>query len=249
MIEILLASFVIMLASLAGKITTWRWAGSTVERNIDFFTSFSAGVFLIVAYHLATETIEHTASAAVGFAWIVVGALTVWLLFKFLPVLHHHDMGHAHTGHRIDPRRLLFSDGLHNIGDGLVLAAAFAASGALGLAAALSIFFHELVQEISEFFVLREGGYSVQRALTLNFAVSSTILVGALGGFFLLELFEIIEAPLLGLSAGAFLVVVLGDLIPHSIKASHERSHMFKHLLWFILGAFLMFGVSLFGGH
>jgi len=249
MVEILIACALIMFASLVGVLTVWGKAGRVVERNLDFLTSFAAGVFLIVAYHLAEETLEHATSLGAGLIWILGGALALWIIFKLLPNLHRHAHGHEHQGHTIDPRRLLISDGIHNIGDGIVLAASFAASATLGVAAALSIFFHELVQEISEFFVLREGGYSVRRALSFNFLVSSTILIGAFGAYFLLDLFELIEVPLLGFSAGAFLVVVLGDLIPHSIKASHERSHIFRHLLWFGLGALLMFGVSSLGGH
>lgn len=249
MIELLGACALIMAASLVGVFSVWRRAGDLVEENLDLLTSFSAGVFLIVAYHLAEEAVEHAETFGVGLAWLIGGALVTWLLFKFLPALHTHARGHAHEGHVIDPRRLLLSDGLHNVGDGIVLAASFMASSALGVVTAFSIFVHEVVQEISEFFVLREAGYSVRRALTFNVAVSSTILLGALGAYFLLDLFEMIEAPLLGFSAGAFLVVVLGDLIPHSLRATQDRSHAVLHLVWFLTGAILMYLVSQLGGH
>ena len=48
-----------MLASLVGVFAVWGKAGSLIEENLDFLTSFSAGVFLIVAYHLGEETLEH----------------------------------------------------------------------------------------------------------------------------------------------------------------------------------------------
>lgn len=249
MIAILLASLGIMFASLVGVLVVWGKAGRVVERHLDYLTSFSAGVFLIVAYHLGEETLAHAESAGAGLMWILGGALVIWILFNLLPNLHAHAHGHEHEGHMVDPRRLLISDGIHNIGDGVVLATSFLASTGLGVAAALSIFFHEIVQEISEFFVLREGGYSARRALSYNFLVSSTILLGSLGAYFLLDLFELVEVPLLGLSAGAFLVVVLGDLIPHSIKASHDRSHIVRHLVWFGIGIGLMFVISALGGH
>jgi zinc and cadmium transporter len=247
MTEILTAALLIMIASLVGVLMVWGKAGRVVERNLDYLTSFAAGVFLIVAYHLGEETLKHAASPAVGLMWILAGALFIWLAFKLLPLLHVH--GHEHEGHTIDPRRLLMSDAVHNVGDGIVLATSFMASSALGAVAAVSIFFHELVQEIGEFFVLREGGYSARRALVFNFFVSSTILLGALGAYFLLDLFELIEVPLLGFSAGAFLIVVLADLIPHSLKARSSHSHIMQHLLWFIVGALLMFSVSSLGGH
>lgn len=249
MTELLIASFVVMAASLVGKLTTWRAVGPLLERNLDYLTSFSAGVFLVVAYHLAGETLAHAVSPGAAVAWILGGALGVWLLFKLLPSLHEHRHGHEDEGHVIDTRRVLFSDGLHNVGDGMVLAAAFAVNVPLGVAAAISILIHELVQEVSEFFILREAGYSTRQALILNFLVSSTILVGALGAYFLLGLFELVEVPLLGLSTGAFLVVVLGDLIPHSLKTSHGWRHVVRHLGWFVAGVVLMWGVSFFAAH
>ena len=105
------------------------------------------------------------------------------------------------------------------------------------------------VQGISEFFVLIGGGYSPRQALTLNFIISSTILVGSVGGYFLLDSMEILEVPLLGLAAGAFLIVVLHDLIPHSIRSSTERLHYMKHLVWFAIGVILMFIISLLFAH
>lgn len=241
MIELIAAAVLVMCASLIGVVSVWRQAGERIERNLHFLISFSAGVFLVIAYHLATETIGHAGSLREGMTWIFAGALGTWVLFKFLPALHAHH-GHRESG--IDTRRLILSDGFHNFGDGIVLAAAFTASSALGAVAAASIFVHELVQEVSEFFVLRAGGYSTKRALALNFAVSSPILIGAVGGYFLLDSFEVLEVPLLGIAAGAFLVVVLHDLIPHSVRDSIARSHHVRHVAWFLIGALLMAGVS-----
>jgi len=67
-----------------------------------------------------------------------------------------------------------------------------------------------------------------------------------LGGFFLLESFETLEVPLLGLASGAFLVVVFHDLIPHSVRSSKRENLYWRHLLWFLIGAVLMFAVSIF---
>ena len=232
-----------MLASLAGVVSLWGSLGGLIERNLGFLASLSAGVFVVVVFRLAQEALEHAGSPAWGLGWILAGALGAWALFKFVPVLH------THVGHEApNPRRLLLADGLHNIGDGIFLAASFAASGALGGAAALSVFVHELVQEISEFFVLRRGGYGVKKALLLNLLVSASILVGAVGGYFFLTQFEVLEAPIIGLSVGVFLVVVLGDLIPHSLR--HSRlSHALLHLLWFAGGLLLMIMISLLVGH
>ena len=246
MIEILAASLLVMFASLAGVFSLWQRAEKIIERNLDFLISFSAGVFVVIVYRLSVETIEHAGQAVLGFTWILIGALFIWTVFKLLPALHMH----AETVEtRINPRRILVSDSIHNIGDGVLLAATFSVSVALGVVTTASILIHEVLQEISEFFILRKGGYTPQKALSLNFFTSSSILVGSVGGFFFLELFEYLESPLLGFAAGALLVGVLTDLIPHSIGGSYERLHYVKHILLFLIGVSLMLAVSVFITH
>lgn len=248
MIELIGLSLLIMFASLVGVITVWGRAGSFIERNLDYLVSFSAGVFLVFLYGLASEAVEHAVTPAWGLGWLLCGALLIWLIFKILPGAHTHVHQHNDESH-IDPRRLLVTDSIHNVADGIFLAASYAVSPALALVAGISIVIHEALQEISEFFVLRDGGYSTRKALGINFLTSSTVLVGSVGGYFLLDMFEVIEGPLLGLAAGGILVVVLHDLIPHSIRGAHSTMHYARHLAWFVLGALLMFFVSSFGGH
>ncbi len=246
---LLISCAAIMLASLVGVFFISNGAGRFFERNMGYLVSFSSGVFIIIAYGLATETLEHAPSLSQGLLYIFLGAIGIWTLFKLLPGLHDHpEKGHAHS-HPIDPRRVLMSDAFHNAGDGILLAASFAVSPALGLAAALSVFVHELLQETSEFFVLRAAGYPVGKALKWSFVVSSTVLIGAMGGYFFLDAFESLEPVLLGLSAGAFLAVVLGDLIPHSVRDAKSSSHYAAHLAWFALGAVLMFLLKALLGH
>lgn len=238
-----------MLASLVGALFISASANAFLQRNLGFLVSFSAGVFAVIAYGLATEVLEHASSVGQGLLFIFLGAVGVWLLFKLLPTLHDHpERGSTHS-HPLDARRVLISDSFHNVGDGILLAASFVAGPALGIAAAVSIFIHEMVQEVSEFFVLRAAGYSVRQALARNLLVSAAILPGAIGGYYFLELFESLEPVVLGLSAGAFLVVVLGDLIPHSVREARSSSHSLAHVVWFAVGMVLMFSLTQVFGH
>ncbi len=241
MLQIILASLIIMLASLIGVISVWKNVGKIIENNLHYLVSFSAGVFLFISYQLSLETIEHSHTIQTGLLWILIGMFGLWLIFKILPTFHHHhDNEEIHNHSFIDARRIILSDGLHNIGDGILLVTSFAVSSVLGWTTALSIFIHEIIQEVSEFFVLKGAGYSTKKALGVNFLISFTILIGSLGGYLLLGSFEILEVPLLGLSAGSFLMVVIQDLIPHSIKVSTTKLHIIKHLGWFLLGLLLM---------
>jgi zinc transporter ZupT len=108
----------------------------------------------------------------------------------------------------------------------------------------IGIFVHEIIQETSEFFVLKEAGFSTKKALLVNLLVSSTILIGSVGSYFLIQTFESIESILLALAAGSFLIVVIYDLIPHSIRTSSNRTHYIKHLFFFMLGILIMFGIN-----
>jgi len=245
------AALSVMIASLVGVIFVWGRIGNFIQRNLCYLVSFSAGVFLIVALQLSLEVFEESQSLT-SLLWVIGGAIGIYLLFKLLPQFHHHHSKHEkhdESHSTIDARRIIISDGIHNIADGILLAAAFAVSPILGLFTALSVLIHEFLQEVSEFFVLKEAGFSTQKALSVNFLTSSTILIGAIPGIFLLEQFHFLEIPLLGIAAGAFLVVVTHDLIPHSIHSSRATKTHLKHILWFILGAILMGAITLTTAH
>ena len=182
MFEITLSAFLIMLASLSGIIFLWTVARNILEKHIHIFSSFSAGVFLVVALNLADEALNHSGHSIEGLTWIVVGILLLLVMFKLLPLFHHHhssDQDHHH--HNLeDAHKILFSDAIHNLGDGILLAASFSINNELGFITVFAIFIHEFILEISEFFVLKEAGYSTRKALSLNFLISGTILIATL---------------------------------------------------------------------
>ena len=235
--EVLLAAGLVMLVSLSGVFFLQKNAQQFLERKLSFLVSFSAGVFLVSAGALGLEVFSSVSSSWVGVSLIIFGYILAWCLHALLPETHHHHdekCTHSHGA----ARKLIIGDGIHNIADGIVIVTAFAASATLGLAATLSIVVHETLQEISEFFVLRKAGYSITKALFINFAVSSTILLGILIGHLALVTHEL-EIILLAVSAGFFLHVVVHDLLPK--PSHHENIKTFaKHLLLVFLGLILM---------
>jgi zinc and cadmium transporter len=243
---IFLAAFAIMLASLAGVVVVWIGIGGWIEENLGYLTSFAAGVFLIVSGLLILHTFEAAGSIQLTALYVLAGILLMLILFTLLPLFHHHHQRTSdHDHHQLDIRRILFGDALHNVGDGLLLAIAFSASSATGAIAATGVFFHELVQETSEFFVLRQSGLSTKQALVRNFLVSSTILIGVGIGLTATSLAQSLVPVLLGATAGSFLVVVSHDLIPHSVRASRGNRDWLAHLGWFLFGVGLMLAIML----
>lgn len=241
-IEIILAAVGIMGASLIGVFFLAGAPRRFLETKLSFLVSFSAGVFLMTSGALALEVFEiYEALIWRGILFILLGYGLAWLVEYLLPESHHHHDPHNHDGHshnKVGARKLLIGDAVHNIGDGIILVPAFLVSPAIGMAVAASIFIHEALQEISEFFVLKQAGYSTRRALTFNLLTSSTILVGVLASYFALSNHEL-EGFLLAVSAGFFFHVVIHDLLPR--RAAHTSTRKFlTHVALVGIGLLLM---------
>ena len=227
--ETLVAAAVVMLASLSGIIFIQKTAQNFLETKLSYLISFSAGVFLITALGLGLEVFELSSNIFVGALLIGAGYVLAWGIHALLPETHHHHDPLCTHKHGLAAKKLIIGDSIHNIADGVILVVAFSASPALGIAATVSVVIHEALQEVSEFFVLRQAGYSISKALGINFAVSGTILVGVFLGYFALATSEL-EVLLLALSAGFFIHVVLHDLLPK--RSEHNDSGSFlKHVL------------------
>jgi zinc transporter ZupT len=143
---------------------------------------------------------------------------------------------------------MVIGDAIHNIGDGIVLSIAFAINPFVGLVAASGIIIHETIQEVSEFFVLKDAGYSVREALTKNFVASATILLGVIIGFYMSNT-EAITALILGISAGAFLFISSKDLLPRVIKHAFEDKSYVRYIQFALLGMATIFALNYLVGH
>lgn len=241
LIEIFVAALSVMMASLVGVLFVHKVAAEFLETRLAYLVSFSAGVFLVVAGALALESFHLIDSPLIAAALIAGGYLLAWLVHYLWPETHHHHDDACPKSHG-GAKRLIIGDAIHNIGDGIILVPAFMASPALGVAVTASIVIHEALQEISEFFVLRRAGYSTRQALLINFAVSSTILVGVALSYFALTTVAV-EGALLAVAAGFFLNVVLHDLFP-SRKTHGAGSVLVEHVLILAIGVIAMASVN-----
>jgi zinc and cadmium transporter len=78
----------------------------------------------------------------------------------------------------------------------------------------VAIIAHEIPQEIGDFIVLLNSGYSKLTALALNLLSSLAMLVGALLGYFALGAAEQWIGTVLALAAASMIYVAVADLIP-----------------------------------
>jgi zinc and cadmium transporter len=234
-----------MLASLSGVLFISKFLKEWTDNNLKYLITFASGVFLIVTFNLISEAFEFSTNKTIVIVSVFAGFIFFLLLERLYPEIHCHHEGDNCLAkkNKKGAQRVLIGDAFHNIGDGILLAPIFVTDISLGFIAAIGIFVHEFVQEISEFFVLKSAGYSTKKALTRNFLISATILIGAVGGFYLSS-FENLVAPLVGLAAGAFIYILLIDLIPQSVKNSAKEKKYFNYIAWTLLGVLLILVVN-----
>ncbi len=237
LIEIIIAGLFIATASLLGVVFLQKTAESFLQKRLPYLVSFSAGVFLLVSGALVFEVFSIGESLWLSMVYVVLGYLLAFLLQFFLPETHHHHDPACADSHKA-ARKIIVGDSIHNVADGIVLVGAFTASPTLGVAVTVSIFIHEALQEVSEFFILKQGGYSTKKALLINFFISSTIFVGVIIGYLAIASHDL-EIILLALSAGFFLHVVLHDLLPRPDDSQNKKQFV-GHLLLVVLGVLVM---------
>lgn len=186
--------------------------------------SLSAGLLLGMAIlHLLPEAIGSGASLRALSATLLAGLVGFFLLEK-LAIFRHshhyegdgHEHSHGHDHHEAGPQGMLIlvGDGIHNFADGVIIAAAFVADIRLGWMTAFAAAAHEIPQEIGDFIVLRNAGYSRARALAYNLLSGMAAVAGGVAGYLVLgERAEILPYVLI-VAAASFVYIALADLVP-----------------------------------
>lgn len=179
------------------------------ERLVPFLVSYATGTLLGAALlGLLPETIEQ-GELTPSLGTVLAGLLAFFVLERLLIWRHCHAEGpcdvHGTAGYLI-----LMGDALHNFVDGAVIAAAFMSSIPLGVA----VIAHELPQEVGDFAILLDNGFTRMRALKWNLISGSTTIPGALLAYVGLQQLPQFNATILALSAASFLYIGLADLVP-----------------------------------
>jgi zinc and cadmium transporter len=223
-------------AGLAGGLLPER----VLHEYARVLVGFAAGAIL-AAFFFDLWPEAHRALGDTCAAWTLGGFIVMALGQR---LLEPHAQGHAHgPDHRpVDPRLLLTADALHNLGDGVALAAAFVASSKAGWAMTAAVLFHELPHEIGDYALLRAGGWSKGKALLALVVIQLCSGLGA-GGLLALQLAGPNLAPIvLALAAGSFLHIGATNLLPH--LAQGTRREKLHGGAGFTAGAILVVGLS-----
>jgi zinc and cadmium transporter len=203
-------------------------------RGLPHLVSFATGALLGAALlALLPHAIEGAGEGgAHGIGLALVGGLLLFFVLEKLVLWRH-----CHGEHHDDPHEqaaawlVLTGDALHNALDGVLIAAAFLTDRQLGIATAIAVAAHEIPQEVGDFAVLLNAGWSRARALWCNFATSLTAVVGGVAAWFSLQPVLEVLPWVLAVAAASLLYVAVADLIPGLHRRSDLRSSLMQSTL------------------
>ncbi|MDR7051855.1 zinc and cadmium transporter [Duganella sp. 3397] len=238
LISIILATTLAGVVSIsAAAVFSFTLLSKVVERMV----SLSVGLMLATSLlHALPEAFDSTASPRSLFATLLGGLLAFFVLEK-LAIMRHshhheHDGHHHHHGHDKSEAgkagwMILVGDGMHNFTDGILIAAAFLADPQLGLVTGLAIIAHEIPQEIGDFIVLLNAGFSRTRAYVYNLLCSLLSIAGGLLGYYFLDRASSLIPYVLVFASSGFIYIAVSDLMPQMQRRATLRESVPQVLL------------------
>jgi len=212
--------------------------------------SFAIGALLAVAFwglipHAFEEVKRDQFQMLSG--TILAGILGFFILEKLLIWRHchsgsceaHHleepsetDNNHNHDhGHRSAGTLIIIGDGIHNFVDGVLIAAAFLTDVKLGIVTSIAVAAHEIPQEVGDFAILLQSGYSKSKALFYNVLASFTTVIGGVLAYYSLEDLHDALPFFLALASSSFIYIAVADLIPSLHKKTDMKTSLYQIVL------------------
>jgi len=209
---IMLFSVLGSVGAIAGAALLLFFQEGTRKILLPCLLSYAIGTLLGAAFlGMIPNALEQNTALAIS-GTVLAGIVIFFVLEKIIIWRHCHEAEcevHGAAGPLI-----LIGDAFHNFVDGFVIAAAFLTSVPLGVAASLAVIAHEIPQEVGDFAILLENGYSKTRALALNMLSSLATLPGAVIAYFFLGATREAVPFILALSAASFIYIAVADLVP-----------------------------------
>jgi zinc and cadmium transporter len=184
---------------------------------------FAAGALLAAVFlDLFADGLEHNSASTVMMS-ALIGILLFFMAERFIRWFHHH---HQHGQKSPAVPLLIIGDTVHNLLDGVAIAAAFMISIPTGIVTTLAVAAHEIPQEVGEFGILLSKGLSRKRVILVNILSSLVATAAAIITYFVGQTNVLPLGVVFGLSAGFLLYVALSDIIP-SLHENHDKKSLF----------------------
>jgi zinc and cadmium transporter len=228
------------------------------SRSLPFMVAFATGALLGAALlGLLPEAVELAGPhgyQSVGLS--LLGGIALFFILEKLVLWRHCHEDHCEThtpgehshGHASDDSRrrssgamVIVGDTVHNVLDGVLIAAAFLIDAKLGVMTGIAVLAHEVPSEVGDFAVLLHSGMSRARAMFWNLLSALGSVVGGVIGYFALAGLRPWLPYALGVSAACLLYVAVADLIP----GLHRRTDL-KTSIWQVI--LIALGVALVAG-
>jgi zinc and cadmium transporter len=200
------------IGAVAGAALMLLFPDSIRRTLVPALVSYATGTLLGAAFLGMIPAGLKQAPAPALMATVLAGMVLFFVLEKLVLWRHCHD-SECEVHSRAGPL-ILIGDAFHNFVDGVVIAAAFLTSIPLGITASFAVIAHEVPQEVGDFAILLDSGYSRARALLLNGLSSVTTLPGAVLAYFWLGETRAAVPYILAISAASFIYIAAADLIP-----------------------------------
>lgn len=222
------------LLSVAAAATFLLINDNTRTKILPHLVSFAIGALLgaaflgLLPHALNSPMIDDTHDVTLA---VLIGILGFFLLEKMVLWRHchshecevHGDDEHNDHQHNAPAATLVIvGDTIHNFVDGILIAAAFLTDTQLGIVTALAVAAHEIPQEVGDFVVLLNSGFSRTKALLFNMLTTLGTVVGGVTAYFALQYVEPLIPYVLAVAAASFIYVAVADLIP----SLHKRTQL-----------------------
>jgi zinc and cadmium transporter len=219
---------------------------------VRHLVSLSTGVLLGTALlHVLPEAFGSGEPPQALFLTLLGGLLFFFLLEKaeLYRHGHHHEHDDHDHHHGFDAEQagrggwsVLVGDSIHNFCDGVLIAAAFLADPQLGIVTALAIIAHEIPQEVGDYIVLINAGFSRMRALAYNALSGLAAVAGGVLGYFLIGPWREYLPYMMVVAASSFVYVAVADLIPQLQKRLSGRDTVLQ-IVWMGAGLLMIGGI------
>lgn len=212
----------ILLQSLAAGLGTCLGAGIVIlfgrmgNRTLSLLLGFASGIMgAVVIVDLLPSSLGY-GRPVICLLGFVSGFLLVtgmdYGLSRLLPGSKSHQL-YRRMGYLI-----VLGIALHDLPEGIAIAAGYSASTMLGPVLAMAIGLHNIPEGMATAAPLRAGGISGARVVAVNALVSLVTPLGTLIGLYILKASPALNSLLLALAAGAMIYIVMEKLLPVSLS-------------------------------
>ncbi|MBI1813263.1 ZIP family metal transporter [Candidatus Peregrinibacteria bacterium] len=216
-----------------------------VKRLLLPLVSFSTGGLLgDVFIHIIPDMAADRAFFARGLGVVLIGILFSFVVEKIIHWRHCHLLPAEEEHHHPVGIMSVMGESVHNVIDGVVIAASFLTSIPIGISTTLAVMFHEIPHEIGNVAVLLHSGYSRKKAVFLNLLSASAAILGTIAVLIMSNAVTSIAASLLPFAAGNLLYIAGADLIPE-LHRETRLMHGVLQLIAMIAGMSVMYGLLL----